>query len=139
MGAAEAVGPTLMFIFVCVNVQVNLLVTGMGRAVPDGKAKVVVFLNGAPVMVGIGGMPVPVPGRLARMVMGRRRRARTERTKCCMFGLMWIRRRVVKGEICWKDGGMGLAGKGKECICRDGLSEWTGAFVDGQIVGWRAA
>lgn len=61
MGAAEAVGPTLTNNFVCVNVQVNLLVTGMGRAVPDGKVKVVVFLNGAPVMDGIGGMPVPVP------------------------------------------------------------------------------
>ncbi len=85
MGAAEAVGPTLTNIFVCVNVQVNLLVRGMGRAVPDGKVKLVVFLNGAPVMVGIGGMPVPVPW--ARMVMGRRRRARTERMKCCIFSI----------------------------------------------------
>lgn len=87
--AAEAVGPTLTNIFVCVNVQVNLLVTGMGRAVPDGKLKVVVFLNGAPVMVGILGMPVPVPW--AKMVMGRRRRARTERMKCCIFciGVDW--------------------------------------------------
>lgn len=61
MGTAEAVGPTLTNIFVCVNVQLNLLVRGMGRAVPDGTAELVVFLNGAPVMVGIGGMPVPVP------------------------------------------------------------------------------
>lgn len=30
---------------------------------------------------------------------------------------------------------MGLAGKGKECKCIDGQSEWTGAFVDGQNVG----
>lgn len=54
-------GPTLTIIFVCVNVQLNLLVRGMGRAVPDGTMKLVVFLNGAPVMVGMGGMPVPVP------------------------------------------------------------------------------
>lgn len=26
--------------------------------------------------------------------------------------------------------GMGLAWEGKECICIDGQSEWTGAFVD---------
>lgn len=129
MGAAEAVGPTLTRTFVCVNVQVNLLVRGMGRAVPDRELKVVVFLNGAPVMVGIGGMPVPV--LWARTVMGRRRRARTERMKCCIFGLMWI----GKGsEICWKDGGKRLAGKGKEYICADGQSEWTWAFVDGQNV-----
>lgn len=87
LGAAEAVGPTLtnIFVCVCVDVQVNLLVTGMGRAVPDGMAAVVVFLYGAPVMVGMGGMPVPV---LARMLMGRRRRARTERMKFCIFGLV---------------------------------------------------
>lgn len=54
-------GPTLTITFVCVNVQVNLLVRGMGRAVPDVMVDLVVFWNGAPVIVGIGGKPVPVP------------------------------------------------------------------------------
>lgn len=54
-------GPSLTNIFVCVDVQVSLLVRGMGRPLPDGEMELVVFLNGAPVMVGIGGMPVPVP------------------------------------------------------------------------------
>lgn len=62
----------------------NLLVRGMGRAVADWMAEVVVFLNGAPVMVGMRGKLVPVPRR-ARMFMGRRRRARAERMKCCIF------------------------------------------------------
>lgn len=49
----------------------------------------VVFLYGAPVMVGMVGIPVPVPWRpWTRMVMGSRRRARTERMKCCIFGLV---------------------------------------------------
>lgn len=72
-------GPSLTNIFVWVDVKVSLLVKGMGRAVPDGKVMVVVFLYGAPVMVGMGGMPVPVP--MARMLMGSRRRARSERMK----------------------------------------------------------
>ena len=56
-------GPILTTTFVCVfvDVQVNLVVRGMGRAVAEWMAEVVVFLNGAPVMVGIRGMPVPVP------------------------------------------------------------------------------
>lgn len=49
--------------------------------------------------------------------------------------MRWIGRRREEGEIFQKDGGMGLAGKGKECKCIDGQSEWTGAFVDGQNVG----
>lgn len=44
--------------------------------------------------------------------MGRRRRARTERMKCCIMGLIWIGRRDA-GEICWKDGVWGLRGKAK--------------------------
>lgn len=131
-------GPTLTNSFVFVNVQLNLLVRGMGRAVPDGMAKVVVFLNGAPVIVGIGGMPVPVPLRpLARMVMGSRRRARTERMKCCIFELMvdwkWegrVREMAEGWRYDWC-----LGGKGKECKCIDSQSEWTGAFVDGQNGG----
>lgn len=69
--------------------------------------------------------------------MGRRRRARTERMKCCIFELMWIGRRREECEICRKDGGMVLARgeKGKECKCIDSQSEWTGAFIDGENVG----
>lgn len=106
----------------------NLLVRGMGRAVADWMAEVVVFLNGAPVMVGIRGKPVPVPRR-ARMFMGRRRRARTERMKCCIFLVLvlvsfWCGRLEKRGMggAKWLEGGIGLIFfalrglRGKECI-----------------------
>lgn len=50
------------------------------------KEWVVVFLYGAPVMVEIGGIPVPV---LARMVRGRRSTVRMVRIRFCIFADVW--------------------------------------------------